>query len=127
MAILYRLNSQSRALEDQLMRDGTPYRIIGGVRFYERKEVKDALSYLKLIINPHDDVSFRRVVNVPTRGIGKAVMDALERDDDGGPSRQRAADDGGRAVRGGGLALAVGEGLAPDRLANACPGAVTTR
>ena len=85
VAILYRLNSQSRALEDQLMRDGTPYRIIGGVRFYERKEVKDALSYLKLIINPHDDVSFRRVVNVPPRGIGKAVMDALERDDDGAP------------------------------------------
>ncbi|HTU98905.1 MAG TPA: UvrD-helicase domain-containing protein [Luteitalea sp.] len=84
VAILYRLNSQSRALEDQLMRDGTPYKIIGGVRFYERKEVKDALSYLKLIINPHDDVSFRRVVNVPARGIGKVVMDALERDDPGG-------------------------------------------
>ena len=83
VAILYRLNSQSRALEDQLMRDGTPYRIIGGVRFYERKEVKDALSYLKLIINPHDDVSFRRVVNVPARGIGKVVMDALEREDAG--------------------------------------------
>jgi DNA helicase-2/ATP-dependent DNA helicase PcrA len=83
VAILYRLNSQSRALEDQLMRDGTPYKIIGGVRFYERKEVKDALSYLKLIINPHDDVSFRRVVNVPARGIGKSVMDALERDDPG--------------------------------------------
>jgi DNA helicase-2/ATP-dependent DNA helicase PcrA len=65
------------------MRDGTPYKIIGGVRFYERKEVKDALSYLKLIINPHDDVSFRRVVNVPARGIGKSVMDALERDDPG--------------------------------------------
>jgi DNA helicase-2/ATP-dependent DNA helicase PcrA len=85
VAILYRLNSQSRALEDQLMRDGTPYRIIGGVRFYERKEVKDALSYLKLIINPHDDVSFRRVVNVPTRGIGKAVTDALERNDANAP------------------------------------------
>ncbi len=83
VAILYRLNSQSRALEDQLMRDGTPYRIVGGLRFYERKEVKDALSYLKLIINPHDDVSFRRVVNVPSRGIGKAVMDALEREDGG--------------------------------------------
>lgn len=82
VAILYRLNSQSRVLEDQLMRDGTPYRIIGSVRFYERKEVKDALSYLKLIINPHDDVSFRRVVNVPARGIGKAVMDALDRDDE---------------------------------------------
>ena len=86
VAILYRLNSQSRALEDQLMRDGTPYRIIGGVRFYERKEVKDALSYLKLVINPHDDVSFRRVVNVPARGIGKVVMDALDRDDAGGPA-----------------------------------------
>ena len=55
-----------------------PYRMVGGVRFYERKEVKDALAYLKLIINPHDDVSFRRVVNVPTRGIGKVVMDALD-------------------------------------------------
>ena len=85
VAILYRLNSQSRSLEDQLMRDGTPYRIVGGVRFYERKEVKDALAYLKLIINPHDDVSFRRVVNVPSRGIGKAVMDALEREAGGGP------------------------------------------
>jgi len=83
VAILYRLNSQSRALEDQFIRDGTPYRIIGGVRFYERKEVKDALAYLKLVINPHDDVSFRRVVNVPARGIGKAVMDALEKDEDG--------------------------------------------
>ncbi len=78
VAILYRLNSQSRVLEDQLMRDGTPYRIIGGVRFYERKEVKDALAYLKLLINPHDDVSLRRVINVPTRGIGKSVMDSLE-------------------------------------------------
>jgi DNA helicase-2/ATP-dependent DNA helicase PcrA len=78
VAVLYRLNSQSRVLEDQLMRDGTPYRIIGGVRFYERKEVKDALAYLKLLINPHDDVSLRRVINVPARGIGKAVMEALE-------------------------------------------------
>jgi DNA helicase II / ATP-dependent DNA helicase PcrA len=85
VAILYRLNSQSRVLEDQLMRDGTPYRIIGGVRFYERKEVKDALAYLKLVINPHDDVSLRRVINVPARGIGKMVMDAIEqgRPDDG--------------------------------------------
>ena len=78
VAVLYRLNSQSRVLEDQLMRDGTPYRIIGGVRFYERKEIKDALAYLKLLINPHDDVSLRRVINVPARGIGKSVMDRLE-------------------------------------------------
>ncbi len=78
VAVLYRTNSQSRAIEDALMREGVPYRIIGGVRFYERKEIKDVLAYLRLVINPHDDVSFRRVVNVPTRGIGKTVMEALE-------------------------------------------------
>src|SRR6187399_2104097 len=78
VAILYRTNAQSRTLEDALRRAGTPYRIIGGVRFYERKEVKDALAYLRLILNPHDDVSFRRVVNVPARGVGKGVMESLE-------------------------------------------------
>ena len=78
VAILYRTNAQSRTIEDALRRAGTPYRIIGNVRFYERKEIKDALAYLKLILNPHDDVSFRRVVNVPARGIGKGVMEALE-------------------------------------------------
>jgi DNA helicase-2/ATP-dependent DNA helicase PcrA len=77
-AVLYRTNAQSRAIEDALMREGVPYRIIGGVRFYERREVKDALAYLRLIINPHDDVSFRRVVNVPARGIGKGVLSSLE-------------------------------------------------
>ena len=78
VAILYRTNSQSRAIEDALMREGVPYKIIGGVRFYERKEIKDILAYLRLVMNPNDDVSFRRVVNVPTRGIGKTVMEALE-------------------------------------------------
>ena len=77
-AILYRTNAQSRAIEDSLMREGVTYRIIGGVRFYERKEIKDALAYLRLVMNPHDDVSFRRVVNVPARGIGKGVIEALE-------------------------------------------------
>jgi len=77
-AVLYRTNAQSRAIEDALMRDGVPYRIIGGVRFYERKEIKDALAYMRLLINPHDDVSFRRVVNVPARGIGRSVIEALE-------------------------------------------------
>jgi DNA helicase II / ATP-dependent DNA helicase PcrA len=72
VAILYRTNAQSRTLEDALRRSGTAYKIIGGVRFYERKEVKDALAYLKLVLNPHDDVSLRRVINVPARGIGKA-------------------------------------------------------
>ena len=78
VAVLYRTNAQSRAIEDALMREGIPYKIIGGVRFYERKEIKDALAYLKLIINPHDDVSLRRVINVPARGIGKGVMDSLQ-------------------------------------------------
>ncbi len=79
VAVLYRTNAQSRAIEDALMREAVPYRIIGGVRFYERKEVKDTLAYLRLLINPHDDVSFRRVANVPARGIGRSVFDALER------------------------------------------------
>jgi ATP-dependent DNA helicase UvrD/PcrA len=78
VAVLYRTNSQSRAIEDSLMRESVPYKIIGGVRFYERKEIKDALAYMKLIINPHDDVSLRRVINVPARGIGKGVMDSLQ-------------------------------------------------
>jgi DNA helicase-2/ATP-dependent DNA helicase PcrA len=80
-AVLYRTNAQSRAIEDALMRERVPYRIIGGVRFYERKEIKDALAFMRLLINPHDDVSFRRVVNVPARGIGKTVLDGLERVD----------------------------------------------
>jgi len=78
VAVLYRTNAQSRAIEDAFMREGIAYRIIGGVRFYERKEIKDALAYLRLVINPYDDVSFRRVINVPARGIGKSVLDALE-------------------------------------------------
>jgi DNA helicase-2/ATP-dependent DNA helicase PcrA len=77
-AVLYRTNAQSRTLEDALRRAGIDYKIIGGVRFYERKEVKDALAYLKLVLNPHDDVSLRRVINVPARGIGKGVMESLE-------------------------------------------------
>ncbi len=77
-AILYRTNAQSRVLEDALRRENLAYRIIGGVRFYERKEIKDALAYLKLLLNPHDDVSVRRVINTPARGIGKGVLDALE-------------------------------------------------
>ena len=79
VAILYRTNAQSRTIEDALMREGITYKIVGGVRFYERKEIKDALAYLRLIINPHDDVSLRRVINVPARGIGKGVMDAVEK------------------------------------------------
>src|SRR5688500_12542216 len=78
MAVLYRTNAQSRAVEDSMRAAGIAYVILGGVGFYERKEVKDALSYLKLILNPHDDVALRRVINVPARGIGKGAMDVLE-------------------------------------------------
>jgi DNA helicase II / ATP-dependent DNA helicase PcrA len=78
VAILYRTNAQSRTIEDALMREGVAYKVVGGVRFYERKEIKDALAYMRLIINPHDDVSLRRVINVPARGIGKGVMEAVE-------------------------------------------------
>ena len=83
IAVLYRINAQSRAIEDSLMRESIPYKIIGGVRFYERKEIKDSLAYLKLIMNPHDDVSLRRVINVPARGVGKGVMDGLQAIDPG--------------------------------------------
>jgi DNA helicase-2/ATP-dependent DNA helicase PcrA len=78
VAILYRTNAQSRVIEDAFRRAGVAYKIVGGVRFYERKEVKDALAYLRLLINPDDDVSLRRVINVPARGIGKAVIEAVE-------------------------------------------------
>ena len=79
VAVLYRTNAQSRTIEDALMREGVAYKVVGGVRFYERKEIKDALAYMRLVINPHDDVSLRRVINVPARGIGKGVMDAIEK------------------------------------------------
>ena len=77
-AVLYRTNAQSRAIEDALVRASIPYRIVGSVRFYERKEVKDALAYLKFLLNLDDDVSLRRVINVPARGIGRGVMEGLD-------------------------------------------------
>ncbi len=81
MGVLYRTNAQSRAIEDSLRASGIAYVVFGGVGFYERREIKDALAYLKLVLNPHDDIALRRVINVPSRGIGKGVMDALERVD----------------------------------------------
>ena len=74
-AVLYRTNAQSRALEDSFRRNGIPYNIIGGVRFYERKEIKDIMAYLKLIVNRKDTVSLRRVINFPPRGIGSKTLD----------------------------------------------------
>lgn len=76
-AILYRTNSQSRALEEACMAAGIPYRIYGGLKFYDRKEIKDIIAYLKLIYNPYDSQSFRRIVNVPKRAIGDTTVKAL--------------------------------------------------
>ncbi|AFZ48669.1 ATP-dependent DNA helicase, Rep family [Cyanobacterium stanieri PCC 7202] len=76
-AILYRINSQSRAFEDELIRRNIPYNIVGGFKFYERKEIKDALAYLKLIVNPADTVSLLRIINTPKRGIGKTTTENL--------------------------------------------------
>ena len=78
-AVLYRTNAQSRAFEDAMLRRGMPYRLVGGVRFYERREVKDVLAYLRLTANPRDAVSFTRIVNVPRRKIGDQTVAALER------------------------------------------------
>lgn len=76
-AILYRSNAQSRVLEEALMQDAMPYRIYGGLRFFERQEIKDAMAYLRLINNRGDDASFERVVNTPTRGIGDRTLEIL--------------------------------------------------
>ena len=70
VAVFYRTNSASRSMEDVFIRTGMPYRIVGGVRFYERKEVKDALAYLRAIANPDDEINLRRILNTPRRGIG---------------------------------------------------------
>ncbi len=107
MAVFYRTNAQSRVLEEYFMRVGIPYKVIGGTRFYDRKEVKDALAYLRAVVNPSDEVSIKRILNTPKRGIGDAsvakvdvfakmhgltFMQALERSSDAGVS--------GTAVRG---------------------------
>ncbi|WP_214762856.1 DNA helicase PcrA [Exiguobacterium sp. s146] len=77
MAVLYRTNAQSRGLEEMLLKSNIPYKMVGGTKFYERKEIKDILAYLRLIANPDEDISFVRVVNEPKRGIGAATVDKL--------------------------------------------------
>jgi ATP-dependent DNA helicase UvrD/PcrA len=99
VAIFYRTNAQSRVIEEALMRAGTPYKVVGGTRFYDRREVKDALAYLRGVVNPSDEVSVKRVLNVPKRGVGESsvakldawaaaegitFLDALRRADDAG-------------------------------------------
>ncbi|CAI8048605.1 ATP-dependent DNA helicase PcrA, partial [Geodia barretti] len=79
IAVMYRVNAQSRALEEACLRYGVPYQVVGGMKFYQRQEVKDIIAYLRLIANPDDDVSLNRVINLPTRGIGQRTLDHLAR------------------------------------------------
>jgi DNA helicase II / ATP-dependent DNA helicase PcrA len=77
LAVFYRTNAQSRVIEETLVRAGLPYRVVGGVRFYDRREVKDAMSYLRALVNPDDEVSWRRIVNVPKRGVGDTSVNKV--------------------------------------------------
>lgn len=78
-AVLYRMNAQSRAIEDILRREDIPYKIIGGLKFYERKEIKDIIAYLRLIYNPSDNLSLKRIINEPKRGVGKTSIDKISK------------------------------------------------
>ena len=78
-AVFYRTNVQSRVIEETFIRERIPYRIFGGLKFYDRKEIKDMLAYLKLISNPTDFVGLQRVINVPARGIGKVTLDNISK------------------------------------------------
>ncbi|MBU9721265.1 MULTISPECIES: DNA helicase PcrA [Bacillaceae] len=78
IAILYRTNAQSRVMEEMLMKSNIPYTIVGGMKFYDRKEIKDLLAYLRLVSNPDDDISLRRIINVPRRGIGPTTLERVE-------------------------------------------------
>ena len=80
IAVFYRTNAQSRLIEDHLRRIAMPYKVIGGVKFYERKEVKDIVAYLRMIVNPRDSLALSRVINIPTRGIGATTLKKLERE-----------------------------------------------
>jgi DNA helicase-2/ATP-dependent DNA helicase PcrA len=77
-AVFYRINAQSRAIEEALMRWGIPYTVVGGIRFYQRREIKDLVAYLRVIVNPGDEVSLRRIINVPPRGIGAKTLAHIE-------------------------------------------------
>ncbi len=78
VAIFYRTNAQSRVIEEQLRLKSIPYKIVGGMKFYERKEIKDIIGYLKIILNPNDDIALKRIINVPTRGLGKTTIEKIE-------------------------------------------------
>ena len=78
MAIFYRTNSQSRQIEDALRRSSIAYRVVGGIKFYERKEIKDIVSYLRAIVNEKDSLALSRIINVPARGIGATTLRKVE-------------------------------------------------
>ncbi len=78
IAVFYRTNAQSRVVEEALVRANLPYRVVGGVKFYDRREVKDALAYLRALVNPDDEVSWKRIVNVPKRGVGDTSIAKVE-------------------------------------------------
>ena len=78
VAVFYRTNAQSRVFEEVFIRIGLPYKVVGGVRFYERREVRDALAYLRMLVNPADQVSLRRILNTPKRGIGDRAVACVE-------------------------------------------------
>src|SRR5207237_2156186 len=78
VAVFYRTNAQSRVFEEIFIRVGLPYKVVGGVRFYERREVRDAIAYLRAVVNPLDEVSLRRIVNVPKRGIGDRALEEVD-------------------------------------------------
>ena len=114
VAVFYRTNSASRSLEDVFIRNGMPYRIVGGVRFYERKEVKDALAYLRAIANPDDEINLRRILNTPRRGIGDRAQASVsvfaERERIGfGEALQLVDDIPGLAVRSANSLKSFGE------------------
>ncbi len=108
-AILYRSNAQSRLFEEALIQMGMPYRVYGGLRFFERAEIKDGLAYLRLVTHRHDDPSFERVVNTPTRGIGARTVDAVRSHArDFGCSLWQAS---GELIRGGGMSARAANAL----------------
>jgi DNA helicase-2/ATP-dependent DNA helicase PcrA len=130
VAIFYRTNAMSRVIEEAMLRSGIPYKVVGGTRFYDRREIKDALAYLKAVVNPVDEVSVKRVLNVPKRGVGDSTIgrldawanaggvtfvEALRRNDEAGVS--------GRAVRGIAEFLEVIDELA-ERAVNEGPAAL---
>ena len=128
MAVFYRTNAQSRVVEEYFMRVGIPYKVVGGTRFYDRREIKDALAYLKVVVNPIDEVSIKRVLNTPKRGVGDASVakiDAFVQANELGfmEGLRRSAEAGvtGKAVKGIAQFLSLIDGFAED-VAESDPG-----